>query len=298
MLWLLALPAVACGYAARGEAADRPKSNPRDEAAIQKTAEAFVEAFHKGDAKAVAAFWTPDGDYTDPTGRHLQGRTAIEKAFADLFSENKGLKVHVHGLSLRFLTPEVAVEEGTSEVFPPDGGPPSRARYTNVLVKRDSRWLLGSVAESPFTPPGNGEHLRGLGWALGEWAGRTTTGEEERLALGWSANENFVVGSFATASKDVPVASAAHWIAWDPLAKRVRSWIFDDSGAFGEGTWDRDGDRWTVKTSLVLPDGKKAAAKFVLARVDADTIALKSKERSVDGKPLPDTNEVMLKRVK
>src|SRR5258708_8232941 len=67
------------------------ESNPQEEAAITKMAEAFVEAFQKGDAKAVAAFWTPDGDYVDPTGRVLQGRPAIEKEFQNLFPENKAL---------------------------------------------------------------------------------------------------------------------------------------------------------------------------------------------------------------
>jgi SnoaL-like domain len=64
-------------------------SDPQ-EAAITKTAEAFVEAFQKGDAKAVASFWTPDGDYVDLTGRLLNGRPAIEKDFAHHFAENKG----------------------------------------------------------------------------------------------------------------------------------------------------------------------------------------------------------------
>jgi hypothetical protein len=41
----------------------------------------------------VASFWTPDGDYVDPSGRVLSGRTAIEKDFADFFAENKGLKL-------------------------------------------------------------------------------------------------------------------------------------------------------------------------------------------------------------
>jgi hypothetical protein len=39
------------------------------EAVITRTAEAFVEVFQKGDGKAVASFWTPDGDYVDPSGR-------------------------------------------------------------------------------------------------------------------------------------------------------------------------------------------------------------------------------------
>ena len=59
--------------------AGQPKGNPQDEAAIQKNAEAFVAAFHKGDAKALAAFWTPDGDYTDLTGRRRTGRGACDR---------------------------------------------------------------------------------------------------------------------------------------------------------------------------------------------------------------------------
>ncbi|HJZ56859.1 MAG TPA: hypothetical protein VKE74_17960, partial [Gemmataceae bacterium] len=51
--------------AAEVAAAQPPKDrNPAEEAALLKNAEAFVEAFNKGDAKTLAAFWTPQGDYT------------------------------------------------------------------------------------------------------------------------------------------------------------------------------------------------------------------------------------------
>jgi len=46
--------------------------------AITDSAKAFVEAFHKGDAKAVAAFWMPDGDYVTQDGQIFKGRKAIE----------------------------------------------------------------------------------------------------------------------------------------------------------------------------------------------------------------------------
>src|SRR5262249_22779167 len=133
LLWLLALAAPALGLSAcptrAGEAEDKE--------AISKSAEAFVEAFHKGDAKAVAAFWTSDGDYTDQAGKHLKGREAIEKAFQRFFAENKDVKVRIIGESLRFVTPDVAIEDGTTEVFSPDGAPPSRARYTIVHVRKN-----------------------------------------------------------------------------------------------------------------------------------------------------------------
>ena len=139
------------------------------EAAIIKTAEAFVEAFHKGDAKAVAAFWTPDGDYVDDSGRVLKGREAIEKSFAELFTANKGLKVHIDVANIKFPTPDLAIEDGTSAVIDPDGSAPSRARYTNVLVKKDGQWLLSSVREAADAGPSNYELLRSLEWTIGEW---------------------------------------------------------------------------------------------------------------------------------
>jgi hypothetical protein len=115
---------------------------------------------------------------------------------------------------------------------------------------------------------------------------------------GGPGDQNYVVGAFSTTARDVPVASAKQWIGWDPLAKRVQSRIIDATGAFGEGHWTADGKKWVVKTTVVLPDGKKAMATFVLSSIDAHTIVLQSQDRSVDGSKLPDTKEVKLKRVK
>jgi uncharacterized protein (TIGR02246 family) len=282
--------------AAPGEQ-QRPGGNPEAEAAIQKLAEAFVEAFHKGDAKALATCWAPDGDFTDQAGRRLQGRAAIEKAFAGMFAENKGLKVRIESLSLRFLTPDSAIEDGTTEVFPPDRGPPSRARFTNVHVKKDGQWLLGSVRETPFVPPSNYQHLRGLEWAIGDWAS-DEEGGVERLAVAWSEGQNFINAMFTTTIKNTPVGSVEQRIGWDPVAKRIRSWLFDETGGFGEGSWSQDGKKWVVKTTSLLQDGRGATATYILTPVDPDTITLQSTDRSENGKRFPDTKEVKLKRVK
>jgi uncharacterized protein (TIGR02246 family) len=292
------LPALAVGILWAPGFAGQEKGDAKEAAAIQKQAEAFIEAFHNGDAKALAAFWTADGEYTDQTGRRTQGRDAIEKLFASFFAENKGAKLRITGDSLRFLTPEVAVEDGTTEVFAPAGGPPSRARYSNVHVKKDGQWLLASVRDSAFTPPSNYEHLRGLQWAVGDWVGETPGGGVERLTVSWAEQQNFIHATFAATVKNVSVGSAHQWIGWDPIAKNIRSWIFDETGGFGEGSWSRDGKGWTIKTASVLQDGKKATATYVLTPVDADTIRLRATDRTVDGNKLPDTKEVSLKRAK
>jgi uncharacterized protein (TIGR02246 family) len=292
------LMAVGQGQERGGPSAERSKGNPKDEAAIAANAEAFVAAFQKGDAKAVAAFWAPEGTYTDLTGRQMKGREAIEKVFTELFATNKGLRVGISSESLQFITPEVAVEEGVTEVFPADGGPPSRARFSNVHVKKNGQWLLSTVKDSAFDPPSNYEHLRGLEWAIGEWASESTQGAVEHISLSWTETRNFIIGSFSTTVKDVSVGSAKQWIGWDPQAKRIRSWSFDDTGAFGEGTWTNDGDKWVIKSTTVLQDGKKATATYILGHVDADTITLEVKDRTADGNALPDVKEVKLKRLK
>jgi uncharacterized protein (TIGR02246 family) len=299
LLWLLALPALVVGYIAWPGLAGQGKGGARESgAAIAKNGEAFVKAFHQGDAEALAAFFAPKGEFTDQTGRRLKGRQAIAKAFKELFANSKGLKLHTESLSLRFVTPNVAVEEGTTEMFAPDGSPPTQTHYTIVHVKKDGKWLLDSVRNSPLTPRSNSEHLRGLEWAIGEWAGQNNTGEGERLTLAWDENQHFIVGTFSTTARGALVASARVWIGWDPVARRVRSWLFDATGGFGEGAWTRDGKKWTVKTSLTLPDGKKASATILLGPGDDDTITLQSTDRSVDGDKLPDSREVKLKRVK
>lgn len=295
--WLIVPLALAAGLATRpASAADRDAA--QDEAAIKKNAEAFVAAFDKGDAKAVAAFWTEDGDYVDETGRHMKGREEIEKAFAAFFAENKGLKVQVHTESLRFVTPDVAIEDGVTSVSEPDGGPPSRDRYTLVHVKRDGQWRLSSVRDTPYAPPSNYEHLKDLEWLIGDWADEKDNGAIGRASFEWSETQNFIVGTFSAAFKNVQVTGGEQRIGWDAAAKQIRSWSFDDDGGFAEATWTRDGDRWVVKSERVLPDGKKIVATNVITRIDVDDITWQSKDRTVDGKAEPDVKEVKMKRVK
>ena len=299
LLGHLALAALTLISVAQASGAGRSLDDAKEEAAIFKNAEAFVEAFHKGDAKMLAAFWTTDGDYTDETGRVFKGREAIEKAFQDLFAENKGLKLRIEVKGFRLLTPDVALEDGITSTLSQNGGPPSRSRYSNVHVKKGSKWLLSSVREAAYFPPTNYEHLRGLEWAIGSWASAESgEGLSERITVGWSDNENFLISNFITLVRGINVGSATQWIGWDPETKNLRSWIFDAAGGFGEGALSRNGKKWIIKTKSILRDGKKATATYTLAPVDGDTVTMRTTERSVDGNALPDTKELKLKRVK
>src|SRR5262249_11412790 len=52
--------------------------DPADVAAIKNTTQAFIKSLASGDAKAVAAYWTENGEYQVDDGTTLRGRAAIE----------------------------------------------------------------------------------------------------------------------------------------------------------------------------------------------------------------------------
>src|SRR5262245_37183050 len=95
--------------------ADEPKARAEEEPGKGKRAQEFIDAFNKGDAKAVSGFWTPDGDYVDQDGRTIKGRAAIEKLYEKVFAERKGAKLTIIVGSRRQVSPEVVLEDGVTE---------------------------------------------------------------------------------------------------------------------------------------------------------------------------------------
>ncbi len=231
----------------------------------------------------------------------LKGREAIEKSFADLFAANKGLQLRIDVDALKFLTPDTAIEDGTSAVIAPDGSAPSRARYTNVFVKTDGKWLLASVRESANPGPGNYEFLRGLEWAIGEWldaapAAGTPAGETGHVSFAWAPGQNFIISTRTADFKDNSLLQSTQWIGWDAAAKQIRSWSFQADGGFSQSTWTRDGAKWLIKSESVLADGAKVTSTNVVTPVDAATFTWQSKEQKINGQALPDTREITMKR--
>ena len=270
---------------------DPPKTGPG------KRGMEFIAAFDKGDAKAVAEFWTPDAEYVDQAGRSYKGRPAIQKLYEKILAEHKGAKLSIHVSSSRQITPDVELQDGITEVTPSDGGPPTVARFAAVLVKKEGTWYLESVRDSMARPPSNFEHLEDLEWLVGEWKGEAEKGESATASYSWAENQNFLVSSFATTLNGVPVAGGTQWVGWDGIEKQVRSWCFCSSGGFGEGLWAKDGAKWTIKTTARTADGKKLSLTNVLTKIDNDHVTWQPTQLMVDGKAVPDGPVVKMKRV-
>jgi uncharacterized protein (TIGR02246 family) len=276
--------------------AERPKNAEED--AIQKKTEAFVAAFNKGDARTLAGLWTREGDLMDQEGHHIKGRKAIEEALGKYFAQAKGARMLIQITSLRVVKPDLALEDGTSEVVSAHGAPPSAARFTAVYVKEDGDWHLESLREAIAVPPTNSEHLQELAFLVGDWTEDVEKGGSARASYTWASQGNFLVNSFDLTIQDVSVAGGVQWIGWDASIKKARSWAFLFNGGFVEGTWTKEGDVWKVALNATMRDGKKMTATNVITKIDNDHVTLHFIDRSLEGKALPDDKVVKMKRVK
>ncbi len=271
-----------------------PAAEEADRAAIAALGEAYVTAFNQGDAKAVAQFWTPDGDYLDLDGQRTAGRAALQDLFAGFFAAHPGAQVRIDSESLRFPAPGLAIEDGTSSVLP-KSGPPSRARYTNTFVQQDGKWLLATVRESPFVAPDRSRELGPLGWLLGDWQSTTPLGEKVLLSAAVGPNGNFLHLRHTVLASDTPVSGGLEWIGWDPAAKTIRSWSFNDDGGYAESTWTPDGKAWIVKSTHTLRNGSRLVEEQRIA-FDGKAAAITTLSSTLNGDKLPVADPITFQR--
>ena len=128
--------------------------------AIDRTAEAFAEAFNRKDAAAVGALFREDAEFVNIFGMRFRGRAGIESAHAGLFAHA------MNGNRLAVQKADVQVLPGgsvlghvpwTREVL--EGGgpalPPGSDIFTFVLVEDADAWSLAACTNvQDATPPG------------------------------------------------------------------------------------------------------------------------------------------------
>jgi uncharacterized protein (TIGR02246 family) len=275
MVCSLLIPALALSEEEATEA-------PPESSAIRASIKSYVEAYNQGDAKAVAAHWSDEGEWISPAGERFAGKEAIESALKTLFEESKGTTIAVNEPQIRMVSDDVAIEEGSVIVSSPDALP-SQSSYLAVHVKKGGQWKLDSVRETEIPElPARSAELEELSWLVGEWRDEDPEASSE-ATVAWAKNKTFLTYSFKVAMPDADELEGTQIIGWDPAAGVIRSWMFDSDGGFGEGVWSRKGDSWVVNFSQTLPDGGTAAATNVYTLVDANTFTWKSVGRSVDG---------------
>jgi len=294
--------AAVCFSATLLTAAGSRADQSEDEKAIRKLDQEYVEAYNKHDAKALAAMWSPEAVYVDPeTGDQAVGREEIEKEFDETFSGLKDAKLEVDAKAIKFLSPNVAIEEGVARVIQPKEEP-DESSYSALFVKRDGKWLLDRVTEeetaAPAEPPHSSyDHLKDLEWMIGSWVDDDQDdGATIQTDCDWTKNKNFMTRSFAVVIGKEVNMSGMQMVGWDPVAKQIRSWVFDSDGGFAEGKWTKKGDKWLIQQTGTLPDGSKSSAVNIMKQIDNNSFTWQSVQRSVNGDLLPDVAEVTVVR--
>jgi uncharacterized protein (TIGR02246 family) len=289
--------AAAMLLASAAPAAEKKSGQEADVAAIRAAVDSYIAAYNRGDAAAVAAHWSPTGQWTSPAGESVQGPKAIEKELRAWFATNKGVRIEVIDPKVRLVTADVALEEGRAREIHPDEAP-SDSSYLAVHVKKDGHWKLDSIHETELpAEPATTSPLQELAWLVGQWGDESA--EADVVAnVSWTKNNAFLNYSFKVSAPGIDELEGTQVIGWDPAAGTIRSWMFDSDAGFGEGLWTKKDNSWIVKFTQVLPDGRKASATNIYTQVDNDTCTWKSIGRQVDGQFLPNVEEVKMVRKK
>ena len=287
-----AAPAPAKPETARPEAVKMLNLTPAKpmsgESEIRATAAAFVEAFNRGDAHAVADLWTADGTEGDESGTIYKGRPAIEAQYAELFKQHPGARMEVAVKTIEFPSRSTAIEDGAAQVEVERAGPPRASRYTAVHVKQDGKWLMASVRESSIELPSNFARVESLDWLVGTWKAERD-GTALQTTVHWIANKSFLERDYTIRKDGIPFSSGKQIIGWDAKAGQIRSWSFDGAGGYGTGLWTATPDGWRIESTGVMADGTPTSSVDLVIRVPGEDNVLgwRSIAQTRAGPPCP-----------
>ena len=119
-------------------------------------------------------------------------------------------------------------------------------------MKEKGAWKLLKVEEEESSAPlASIAALGELEWLIGDWVDQDDSGSVE-TTFRWTKDYAFINGKFRVTVGDRVDLEGTQVIGWDPVGKKIRSWIFDTKAGFGEGEWSSAGNQWTVKVKSTL----------------------------------------------
>ena len=304
-LWLAGAVGMPCGLPVLAQSPSGQLAVPSradDERAIRANVESYVQAFNDRNVDAVAAFWSPEAVYTSRIdGTEFVGRDAIKEQYQFLFSVSPNLKLDVKVDSVRFVSPNVAVEEGIARFLNPDEEP-EETPYTAVHVRRDGLWLIDRVSDNDAPQMlSNYDRLKDLEWIIGSWVDEDDSIRIETVC-NWTKNKNFITRAF-TVSTDAGVdLSGMQIIGWDAVDEKIRSWTFDSDGGFANGVWSQQTSKsgkpasWHIRKKGKTAMGETTSAVNVIRPQGDGSFTLQSVQRTLGNRMLPNVDEVVVRR--
>jgi uncharacterized protein (TIGR02246 family) len=293
----------AAGGAVKDDATRGPSRLSREvaraeEKAIRKALDSFTAAFNKGDLEGLMTPWTEDAEFASASGKVYRGKAQVRVLLKKSLTANKGARESIQTHSIRFLKPDVAIEEGVVTLTTLDGAAES-GRYESLWVKQNERWYMSRVRDLPDrAEEGRSvahQMLKPLAWMVGEWVDKDGKGDVA-MTCRWSPGQTFLLQEYPIKQNDGTIGYVWLRIGWDAAAGQLRSWVFDSMGGFGEGRWKREGNDWLVPSEGHYPDGRKASSDNRWKYVNDETTIWTSRNRQAEGQPLPDLTITFIKK--
>ncbi len=271
-------------------AADNSKPVNADEQALRAACGSYCDAVNAGNLDAVVALWAEDADYMTDSGERIAGREGLKKMFDRHLQAMKGKKYAFEIKSLRMIAPGVALEDGVATIAGDDDEKQTGTRYSAVWKKDGDKWLISSVRDlgETSTAAQQTSPLKGLQWLLGDW--HSELGDVEvQMNCSMVLEDAFLKQKYDVKPKNGEAFTVVTMVGWDPTNEQIRSWYFDSKGGFGDGFWTPDGNSWNISSTGAIADGRLGTATNSWKFVDENNIVWQSKNRQLEGVPMPDT---------
>jgi uncharacterized protein (TIGR02246 family) len=278
----------------RAPSTAKTQGDDADIAAINANIASFSRAYQARDVKAIAALFAPEARLITEDNEIVEGREAIAQGFADHFEEEPTTRMELTVGAVKLLNSDLAVETGTTKSIAAPDAAPEYGKYTVLHAKRDGKWLMLLVRDMDGDAPSNHERLLPLAWMVGDWVDESPESLVS-TSCRWSPDGNFLLQDVRVQRSGKAIMQVSQRIGWDPLRKRIRAWVFDSEGGYGESVWSQHGDEWVAKAEFVRNDGVTASATNVFTRAGKDAYVWRSADRVLGDDILP-TMEVTVVR--
>ncbi len=255
-----------------------------EEQAIRKAAQDYLTAVARGDAKALAEYWTADGDLVDESG-HASPAKQIIAQVQQATGQPARAPVSIQDSKIRFVAPNVALEDGSTQTEGPNGK--VSGRFLAVWVKQEGKWRLASLREARNDASAAESALAGLDELAGQWSGQND-GTIIDIAAEWNPTHTYLLRDLTTTRDGKTLLSGTQRIGWDPLTGTIRAWVFDNSGGRGEATWTRVGKSWLVVGTHLLPNGQQTVTRNTYTLEKENTLVWHAQVTLPNGRSLPE----------
>lgn len=284
-----------------GKKTTEPVSDKNAET-VSKALASLQKAYNARDPKAIAALFTPKGEFIDADDNVFDSHEAIAGEFAALFEVNpKKNSVEFAAEEIREISPGILSVDCVATFSDKDGTDEDKETadvdFSALLVKQtNGAWLFASIrseGEGDLRTPH--ARLKRLAWLLGDWVDESE-GSTMHTTTRWSEDGNFLMTDFKIQVAGRKVMSGTQRIGWDGSLGKFKSWVFDSEGGHAEGIWTEIEDRWVVKVTGVRPDGDACSSTNTYELAAPDTYLFSVTDRIIGNETAPDFTATVVRK--